>query len=105
MGIVVKAGDWAFKAFTAGLGVTTIYLTGTFSLNVYRGIAWHKAQPVQQPFSLSSSGFTSYFCDVIENCVLHPVNRIRKSSMRMNKPHNYEPSSWLGFYSLGMLQH
>ncbi|PRQ16041.1 hypothetical protein RchiOBHm_Chr7g0179931 [Rosa chinensis] len=45
MGIVAKAGDWAFKAFTAGLGVTTIYLTGTFSLNVYRGIAWHKAQP------------------------------------------------------------
>ncbi|KAM1186310.1 hypothetical protein ACFX2I_015410 [Malus domestica] len=44
MGIVSKAGDWAFKAFTAGLGVTTLYLTATFSANVYKGLAWHKAQ-------------------------------------------------------------
>lgn len=39
-----KIGDWAFKAFSAGLGVATVYLTATFSVNVYRGIAWHKAQ-------------------------------------------------------------
>ncbi|BFG32653.1 hypothetical protein CerSpe_189270 [Prunus speciosa] len=44
MGIVSKAGDWAFKAFTAGLGITTIYLTVTFSANVYKGLAWHNAQ-------------------------------------------------------------
>lgn len=44
MGITSKAGDWAFKAFTAGLGVATIYLTATFSFNVYRGLAWHNAQ-------------------------------------------------------------
>ncbi|KAE8124133.1 hypothetical protein FH972_019042 [Carpinus fangiana] len=44
MGIASKAGDWAFKAFTAGLGVTTIYLTASFSFNVYRGLAWHNAQ-------------------------------------------------------------
>ncbi|ONI08494.1 hypothetical protein PRUPE_5G181400 [Prunus persica] len=44
MGIVSKAGDWAFKAFTAGLGITTIYLTATFSANVYKGLVWHNAQ-------------------------------------------------------------
>ncbi|KAK2965155.1 hypothetical protein RJ640_005318 [Escallonia rubra] len=46
MGVARKAGDWAFKAFTAGLGVATVYLTATFSVNVYRGLAWHKAQTV-----------------------------------------------------------
>ncbi|KAG2679064.1 hypothetical protein I3843_11G033300 [Carya illinoinensis] len=44
MGIANKAGDWAFKALTAGLGVATIYLTATFSVNLYRGLAWHNAQ-------------------------------------------------------------
>ncbi|CAJ2664435.1 hypothetical protein L195_g037114 [Trifolium pratense] len=44
MGIASKVGDYAFKAFTATLGVATIYLTGTFSVNVYKGLAWHKAQ-------------------------------------------------------------
>ncbi|KAH0922302.1 hypothetical protein HID58_022320, partial [Brassica napus] len=44
MGIVTKAGDWSFKAFTAGLGLATIYLTTTFSVNVYRGLSWHNAQ-------------------------------------------------------------
>ncbi|KAH6781516.1 hypothetical protein C2S52_001724 [Perilla frutescens var. hirtella] len=39
-----KIGDWAFKAFTAGLGAATIYLTATFSINVYRGLNWHNAQ-------------------------------------------------------------
>lgn len=46
MGIVTRAGDWSFKAFTAGLGLATIYLTGTFSFNVYRGLSWHNAQSV-----------------------------------------------------------
>jgi hypothetical protein len=53
MGIASKAGDWAFKAFTAGLGVTTIYLTATFSFNVYRGLAWHNAQSVSTLLLLS----------------------------------------------------
>ncbi|KAK4375632.1 hypothetical protein RND71_006309 [Anisodus tanguticus] len=44
MGAASKAGDLVFKAFAAGLGVTTIYLTATFSVNVYRGFSWHKAQ-------------------------------------------------------------
>lgn len=52
MGIVSKAGDWAFKAFTAGLGVTTLYLAATFSANVYKGLAWHKAQSVTISLSL-----------------------------------------------------
>jgi hypothetical protein len=38
--------DMAFKALTAGLGVTTLYLAGTFSVNVYRGLAWHSEQSV-----------------------------------------------------------
>ncbi|KAK6924911.1 hypothetical protein RJ641_009237 [Dillenia turbinata] len=46
MGAASKVGDWAFKAFTLGLGVATIYLTATFSVNVYRGLSWHKAQSV-----------------------------------------------------------
>ncbi|KAI8543536.1 hypothetical protein RHMOL_Rhmol08G0226200 [Rhododendron molle] len=44
MGVVSKAGDWTFKAFTAGLGLATIYLAATFSANVYRGLSWHNAQ-------------------------------------------------------------
>ncbi|KAF9671519.1 hypothetical protein SADUNF_Sadunf12G0056000 [Salix dunnii] len=44
MGIASRAGDWTFKAFTAGLGVATIYLAATFSVNVYRGLSWHNAQ-------------------------------------------------------------
>ncbi|KAG5602369.1 hypothetical protein H5410_033739 [Solanum commersonii] len=44
MGAASKAGDLVFKAFVGVLGVTTIYLTATFSVNVYRGLSWHKAQ-------------------------------------------------------------
>ncbi|KAL7607576.1 hypothetical protein Lser_V15G17176 [Lactuca serriola] len=44
MGVISKAGDLTFKAFTLGLGVATIYLGGSFSFNVYRGLAWHNAQ-------------------------------------------------------------
>ncbi|OAY80042.1 hypothetical protein ACMD2_24522 [Ananas comosus] len=41
-----RAGDVAFKVFTAGLGVATLYLTVTFSINVYRGLSWHSAQSI-----------------------------------------------------------
>ncbi|KAB2054912.1 hypothetical protein E1A91_A12G301500v1 [Gossypium mustelinum] len=44
MGWGSKAGDWVFKGLTAGLGLATIYLTATFSVNVYRGLAWHNSQ-------------------------------------------------------------
>ncbi|ERN18347.1 hypothetical protein AMTR_s00055p00198430 [Amborella trichopoda] len=52
-----KVGDVAFKVFSAGLGVATIYLTATFSVNVYRGYSWHRAQSVccSTPLSLSLS--------------------------------------------------
>nr|KYP38985.1 hypothetical protein KK1_039731 [Cajanus cajan] len=46
MGIAGRVGDYAFKAFTATLGIATIYLTATFSVNVYRGLSWHNAQTV-----------------------------------------------------------
>ncbi|KAK6795239.1 hypothetical protein RDI58_008692 [Solanum bulbocastanum] len=44
MGVLSKAGDWAFKAFSAGLGVATIFFAATFSANVYRGLSWHNRQ-------------------------------------------------------------
>lgn len=44
MSAMNKAGDWAFKALVGGLSVATVYLSATFSVNVYRGFAWHKAQ-------------------------------------------------------------
>ncbi|CAL4936815.1 unnamed protein product [Urochloa decumbens] len=40
----MAVGDLAFKALTAGLGVATLYLAGTFSVNVYRGLSWHSEQ-------------------------------------------------------------
>ncbi|KAK3145621.1 hypothetical protein QOZ80_3BG0255260 [Eleusine coracana subsp. coracana] len=40
----MKAADVAFKALTAGLGFATLYLAGTFSINVYRGLSWHSEQ-------------------------------------------------------------
>jgi len=60
MGIVTRAGDWSFKAFTAGLGLATIYLTATFSFNVYRGLSWHNAQSVCffSPFTCQFGGST-----------------------------------------------
>ncbi|KMZ59105.1 hypothetical protein ZOSMA_6G00330 [Zostera marina] len=36
--------DFGFKALVAGLGITTVYMTVTFSVNVYRGLSWHNAQ-------------------------------------------------------------
>ncbi|KAM3246862.1 hypothetical protein BC332_32583 [Capsicum chinense] len=44
MGLVRKAGDWAFKVFSAGLGVATIFFAANFSVNVYRGLSWHNPQ-------------------------------------------------------------
>ncbi|GAB2269898.1 hypothetical protein Dimus_004817 [Dionaea muscipula] len=44
MGAGRKMGDWAFKGVTAALGIATIYLGVTFSVNVYRGLAWHNSQ-------------------------------------------------------------
>ncbi|CAN6297214.1 unnamed protein product, partial [Urochloa humidicola] len=40
----MAVADLAFKALTAGLGVATLYLAGTFSVNLYRGISWHSEQ-------------------------------------------------------------
>nr|KYP35605.1 putative GTP-binding protein C02F5.3 [Cajanus cajan] len=34
MGIAGRVGDYAFKAFTATLGIATIYLTATLSVNI-----------------------------------------------------------------------
>ena len=42
----MAVGDLAFKALTAGLGVATLYLAATFSVNVYRGLSWHSEQSV-----------------------------------------------------------
>ncbi|GJN22822.1 hypothetical protein PR202_gb10421 [Eleusine coracana subsp. coracana] len=42
----MKAADVAFKALTAGLGFATLYLAGTFSINVYRGLSWHSEQSI-----------------------------------------------------------
>ncbi|OAY30955.1 hypothetical protein MANES_14G071800v8 [Manihot esculenta] len=53
MGLSSRVGDWAFKAFTASLGVATIYLTATFSVNVYRGLSWHNAQSKAEKQSTS----------------------------------------------------
>ncbi|KAF6150107.1 hypothetical protein GIB67_035717 [Kingdonia uniflora] len=63
-----KVGDLAFKTFTAGLGVATIYLTGTFSVNVYRGLAWHKAQQVLIHLSLSMLFISE---TLVYHCRLH----------------------------------
>ncbi|KAF1887799.1 hypothetical protein Lal_00023807 [Lupinus albus] len=54
MGIASKVGDYAFKAFTATLGAATVYLTATFSVNVYTGLAWHNAQSIIRIRSLNS---------------------------------------------------
>lgn len=44
----MAVGDLAFKALTAGLGVATLYLAATFSVNVYRGLSWHSEQSVSR---------------------------------------------------------
>uniref|UniRef100_A0A0D9W0V9 Uncharacterized protein n=1 Tax=Leersia perrieri TaxID=77586 RepID=A0A0D9W0V9_9ORYZ len=41
---MAAVADFAFKAVAAGLGVATLYLAGTFSVNVYRGLSWHSEQ-------------------------------------------------------------
>ena len=59
--------DMAFKALTAGLGVTTIYLAATFSFNVYRGLAWHSEQSVSASAaqSLPPSRVPSSPCEAV----------------------------------------
>ena len=44
----MAVGDLAFKALTTGLGVATLYLAATFSVNVYRGLSWHSEQSVSR---------------------------------------------------------
>ncbi|CAA7397777.1 unnamed protein product [Spirodela intermedia] len=51
-----SVGNLAYKAFTAGLGVATLYLTFTFGVNVYRGLSWHNAQ------SATSLFFVVFWC-------------------------------------------
>ncbi|KAH0662963.1 hypothetical protein KY290_028905 [Solanum tuberosum] len=72
MGAASKAGDLIFKAFVGGLGVTTIYLTATFSVNVYRGLSWHKAQSLK-----SSASCSAGYWPLLEN---HAVQCARQSS-------------------------
>jgi len=49
MGMASKtAGDWAFRAFTTGLACGTLYFAYGFSVNVYRGISWHKAHKIEK---------------------------------------------------------
>ncbi|KAK1257232.1 hypothetical protein QJS04_geneDACA019003 [Acorus gramineus] len=45
-------GEVVFKGLTASLGLATLYLAATFSVNVYRGLSWHNSQSVF-PSSLS----------------------------------------------------
>lgn len=66
MAVASKIGDWAFKAFTAGLGLATVYMTATFSLNIYRGLAWHKEQKVSILLLLVHFRIISGFCLVSE---------------------------------------
>lgn len=51
----MAVGDLVFKALTAGLGVATLYLAATFSVNVYRGLSWHNEQSVSKPPQISAS--------------------------------------------------
>lgn len=73
MGIVSKVGDYGFKVFSAALGLATVYLTATFSVNVYRGLAWHNAQSVLYlplpliPFTSCVSAVSLWYFDVISS--------------------------------------
>ncbi|KAI9174111.1 hypothetical protein LWI28_012122 [Acer negundo] len=60
MGLASKAGDLVFKGFTAGLGLATIYLTATFSFNVYKGLSWHNAQSKLEESESDSSTISCY---------------------------------------------
>ncbi|KAL3374675.1 hypothetical protein AABB24_006256, partial [Solanum stoloniferum] len=99
MGVVSKAGDWAFKAFSAGLGVATIFFAATFSANVYRGLSWHNRQSITNYWSTKAVarmvpwGCTSCFnsmlglgatalCDFkheLLTCTPFSLNKCRKS--------------------------
>lgn len=60
MGVVSKAGDWAFKAFSAGLGVATVFFAASFSANVYRGLSWHNRQSVIPVITFSYSSIRDF---------------------------------------------
>lgn len=79
MGGASKAGDLVFKAAAAGLGVATIYLTATFSVNVYRGLSWHKAQSVSSTIPYQTLYIwllVVLFFDWKANCVISICNII-----------------------------
>ena len=70
MGVASKAGDYAFKTLITGLGLATIYLTATFSVNVYRGLAWHNAQQVLSlPIQFLVIG--SILCDCFDDLIIY----------------------------------
>ncbi|WRX16793.1 hypothetical protein QQP08_009280 [Theobroma cacao] len=108
MGWASRAGDWAFKGFTAGLGLATIYLTATFSVNVYRGLAWHNAQSICIHLLITSGnqimeclgrlgvlikvGLTHSNKEL--ECLplkVFPSFRKLRSRARLNNPHNIAP--------------
>ncbi|KAG1359056.1 hypothetical protein COCNU_08G005020 [Cocos nucifera] len=54
-----SVGDVAFRAFTPGLSIATLYLAGTFFVNFYHGLSWRRTQ------SLSSPTFLSLFFSIL----------------------------------------
>ncbi|KAL9257566.1 hypothetical protein AKJ16_DCAP06544 [Drosera capensis] len=69
VGAAAKVGDWAFKGFTAALGVATVYLGVTFSVNVYRGLSWHNSQSVLVGATLVSDFSGSWQTDLPQDMV------------------------------------
>lgn len=66
MGMASKtAGDWAFTAFTTGLAGGTLYFAYAFSVNVYRGLSWHKAQVLYLSLSVTFFLFGYFFFDLM----------------------------------------
>ncbi|KAJ6882135.1 hypothetical protein NC651_028674 [Populus alba x Populus x berolinensis] len=95
MGIASKAGDWTFKAFTAGLGVATIYLATTFSVNVYRGLSWHNAQSLNASMKeylerlFHNSPISFELAQVAMFCFPFPFDLIKwTSKMPESNPHD-----------------
>ncbi|KAK7857349.1 hypothetical protein CFP56_018548 [Quercus suber] len=64
MGMASKtAGDWAFTAFTTGLAGGTLYFAYAFSVNVYRGLSWHKAHVLSLSVTFFLFGY--FFFDLM----------------------------------------
>uniref|UniRef100_A0A7N2MNF2 Uncharacterized protein n=1 Tax=Quercus lobata TaxID=97700 RepID=A0A7N2MNF2_QUELO len=100
MGMASKtAGDWAFRAFTTGLACGTLYFAYGFSVNVYRGISWHKAhvskmsnfKPQVGNFNFSQTpenreGSSHKASPVTQNCVaiLNPTYYFSCQMLNMN---------------------